>query len=216
MPLIFNKNIDFCKTRIVVWKNTESNDFYINQLELTENELNIVNSYKEHRQKEWFCSRYLVKSLVKDTGCHIIKDSYGKPILENSNCHISISHSQNRVAAVISDTPIGIDIQINDNKISRIHKKFISKKEILHLDQENQEACYHIFWGAKECMYKAWGKKELDFKKHMHIYAFKYFRKDLELKGWVKKNDEIQEYNIFTDMIDDFYLVYALQVGVMD
>jgi len=211
MPLIFNKNIDFNKTRIVVWENTESNDFYINKLNLTDIELNTVHSYREHRQKEWFCSRYLIKSIVDDSNCKIIKDNFGKPILKSSNCHISISHSKNKAAAIISNTPVGIDIQKKEDKIYRIHKKFISEQEITQLDQNNIESAYHIFWGAKECMYKAWGKKELEFKKHMHIYPFKYFRKDLNLKGWVKKDEAFQKYDIFTDLIDDFYLVYALR-----
>jgi hypothetical protein len=47
----------------------------------------------------------------------------------------------------------------------------------------------------------------------MHVYPFKYFRKDLELKGWVKKEDAFQKYNIYTDLIDDFYLVYAMRVN---
>ena len=212
MPLIFNKKIDFNKTRIVVWENTESNDFYINKLNLTENELNMVRSYKEHRQKEWFCSRYLIKTIIDTTSCEISKDNFGKPILENSNCHISISHSKNRAAAIISNSVVGIDIQKKEDKISRIHKKFISNQEISQLDENNLDAYYHIFWSAKECMYKAWGKKELDFKRHMHVYPFIYFKKDLELKGWVKKEDAFQEYDIYTDLIDDFYLVYTLRV----
>jgi len=212
MPLIFNKNIDFNKTRLVVWENTESNDFFINKLNLTPKEQEVVNSYREHRQREWYCSRFLIKSLTEKTGCTIVKDAYGKPILENSSCHISLSHSQNRVAAIISDKSVGIDIQKEEDKISRIHRKFVSEQEIEHLDQEHLDACYHVFWGAKESMYKAWGKKELEFKEHMHLYPFKYFRKDLELKGWVRKGEIEQDYNIYTDLIDNFYLVYALKI----
>ena len=213
MPLIFNNKIDLFNTHVAVWENTESNDFFVNKLNLDNDELEMVSSYVEHRQKEWLCSRYLVKMMLNNHNCEITKDDYGKPSVLNNHCHISISHSKNRAAAIISDTSVGIDIQRHESKINRIHKKFISVQEIDHLDKDHLESSYHIFWGAKESMYKAWGKKELEFKRHMHVFPFKYFRKDLELKGWVKKNEEHQIFDIFTDLIDDYFLVYAIRTN---
>lgn len=211
MPLIFNYNSDLHNTKIGVWENTENDDFFVKSLNLDLKTLNYLNDLREHRRKEWLCSRFLVKTLSESSPCNMIKDTYGKPFIENNSCHISISHSKNRVAAIISDVLVGIDIQKTEDKIARIHKKFISEQEILHLDKHNLDHSYHIFWGAKESMYKAWGKRELDFKKHMHLYPFNYFKKDLELSGFVKKANYHFDFNIYTDKIDDYYLVYALE-----
>ena len=92
----------------------------------------------------------------------------------------------------------------------RIQHKFISTEEDIRLDQGNLDASYHIFWGAKECMYKAYGKREIKFREHMHLYPFQYFRPQLEIKGWLRKNNIHQDYAIYTDKIDDYYLVYSI------
>lgn len=210
MPLIFNKSIDIHNTQIAIWECKESNNFFINELKLDSTELNSFNKMKAHRQKEWLGSQYLFRYLIKENNIIIEKDNNGKPHVANSNKHISVSHSQGKVAVILSDVSVGIDIQREENKIKKIHQKFISSTELESLDNENLMSSYHVYWGAKEAMYKSWGKKELDFRKHMHVYPFKYFKKNLELKGWVRKEGQRFNYDLYTDKIEDSYLVYAI------
>lgn len=210
MPLIYKNQIDQ-NTIAGVWDVSEDTDFFVDNLGLSEAETDSLHAMKPHRVIEWLSSRYLCHIL---SGCekrhHIIKDECGKPFLNNHEAHISISHSKNRCAAIISDKLVGIDVQKYEEKISRIQHKFISDNERLHLDQEQSHEAYHIFWGSKECMYKAYGLRELDFKKHMYLYPFKIFQNKLELKGWVRKNDIEQNYNIFVDKLSDFFLIYSI------
>lgn len=212
MPLIFKYNSDLHNSKIGVWENTENDDFFIKSLKINAEDYDNLLKLKAHRRKEWLCSRFLIKHLMEHHPCDIIKDTYGKPYVENNPCHISISHSKNRVAAIISDVAVGIDIQKTEDKIARIHKKFISENEILRLDQNNLNESFHIFWGAKESMYKAWGKRELDFRTHMHLYPFVYFQHNLELVGHVRKSNYHLDFKIFTDKIDDYFLVYAINI----
>jgi len=210
MPLIYDKPIN-SKTRIGIWEATEDEDFFISSLGLADEEVRKIEDMRPHRRKEWLSSRMLCHKL---SGCkkraHVIKDENGKPSLHDHTDHISISHSHNRAAVIISDTLVGIDVQKHEEKIVRIQHKFISDLERDKLDRSRLLDAYHIFWGAKECMYKAYGKKELDFKKHMHLYPFKIFQNQLELKGWVKKDDVNQSYTVHTDKLDNYYLTYSI------
>ncbi|NNE26323.1 MAG: 4'-phosphopantetheinyl transferase superfamily protein [Saprospiraceae bacterium] len=210
MPLIFHKDIQH-NTSIGVWHIEEAPQFFIQALQLDEKEEAYLETMKSHRRKEWLTSRYLADKLCGgNCRIKIIKDTLGKPSLEDKTHHISISHSRDRVAVIRSDVPVGIDIQHEEQKIVRIHQKFIHTDEIARIDASALIPSYHIFWGAKESMYKAYGKRELDFRQHMHLYPFKYYQSNLELSGWVRKEDIAQDYQIFTDKLDKYYLSYCL------
>jgi len=210
MPLIYKKDID-AQTKLAVWEATEPDDFFKEHLQLNSEEIHQLSLMKPHRLREWLSSRYLCH-LMSGGSCRIelIKDDYGKPSLKELDSYISLSHSKNRTAFIFSDKRVGIDIQYEENKIARIQHKFISLKEKAAIDNNQELAAFHIFWGAKECMYKAYGKKELDFKKHMHLYPFKIFQEQLELKGWVRKNEVSQYYDIHVDMLDNYFLTFAI------
>jgi len=209
MPLIFENKIEN-HTRIAVWQSDEEESFFLKALNLGTEEIDFLHSMKPHRQREWLTSRYLVHLMTNsEARIPIDKDYCGKPSLKNRQQHISLSHSRNHVAVAYSMHCVGIDIQHHEEKIVRIKDKFISAKELEKVDRENLIDAYHIFWGAKECMYKAYGKKELDFRKHMHLYPFKCYQENLELKGWVRKKEIIQDYDIMAKKLEDYYLVYA-------
>jgi len=167
MPIIFEKNISDT-TKVAIWDTTEDISFFVDALNLSIEELDFITNLRKHRLREWLSSRYLCnKILNSETRIPIIKDEFGKPHLENSSKFISISHSQEKAAVIISDKLVGIDIQKHVDRIGMIQHKFICDHERSHIDQENLIPSYHLFWGAKECMYKAYGKKEIKFKVHI-------------------------------------------------
>lgn len=210
MPLISHQTITN-QISLGVWDTTEDIGFFINALNLTVAELDFVTDLKTHRQREWLSSRFLCHFLLESkTRVPIIKDGFGKPYLENLQNYLSISHSKEKTAVIIADKPVGIDIQKHVDRINIIQHKFISESEKQQIDEEHLIQSYHLFWGAKESMYKAYGKKELDFKTHMHVYPFKYFQEKIEFKGWLEKEKIAQQYLLHADKIEDYYLVYSI------
>jgi len=210
MPLIFHKYHEPSGSVIAVWEHKESESELIEMLDPDMDEVRHISGMKPFRRQEWLCSRLLIRHLLPEEPYRLFKDALGKPFLENSPYFLSLSHSCGRAAVIIGPGLVGIDIQRKEDKITRLYPKFISDSERKMLDENHLPESCHIFWGAKEAMYKAYGKKSLDFRKHMHLYAFKYFRTDLELSGFVHKNETRQDYDIFTHLLDDFYLVYAI------
>lgn len=211
MPLILDKTIDQ-HTRIAVWDAQEGNAYFKRSMQLTQAEKKAYQLMKPHRQREWMTSRFLLHFISGDKErTPILKTEYGKPYRHDCPKHISISHSKDKVAVIISNRAVGIDVQNEVEKITRIKHKFISDSESSKLPSEDLVPYYHVFWGAKESMYKAYGTKELDFKEHMHVYPFRFFKNDLELKGWVRKDDFDKTYDLIVHKIESDYLVYCLE-----
>lgn len=209
MPLLLTRRSKY-KTCLAAWKVTEDDDFFLKALELSDPEMEVYQKMRPHRKKEWLSSRYLLNLISGDSSRKtILKKADGKPYRKDCNKHISLSHSKNLVAAIISEKPVGIDIQNFVEKISRIAHKFVSPQESLHIPENENLQYYHVFWGAKECMYKAYGLKKLEFKDHMHLYPFKLCEGATEFKGFVQKDEIRQDYELEMEKVENAFLVHC-------
>lgn len=79
----------------------------------------------------------------------------GKPYIEGmEHIHLSISHSEEWIAVYWSEqTPVGIDIEQEREKIRNIEKYFINAEEKLHFGDLSLDKL-HLIWGAKEAIFK--------------------------------------------------------------
>lgn len=102
-------------------------------------------------------------------------DDFGKPHLHDGN-HISITHSHNFTGIIVSSTDeVGIDIEMQRDKILRIANKFTPLEEYRTL--ANTEAIIRkltIVWGAKESLYKIYAQQGLSFLKHIDVMDFAF------------------------------------------
>jgi 4'-phosphopantetheinyl transferase EntD len=160
------------QTIVKVWKITESFDELIQSLDLKPNSLVRVQGMKsESHQKGFLSVRHLLRE-VAYTDQDLYYDNYGKPHLKDGKC-ISITHSHNFSAIIISDKEVGIDIEMQREKIRRIAHKFIDY-EFQYLDETS--SCYirrlTIIWGIKESLYKLFATPGMIFKDHFLVIPF--------------------------------------------
>ncbi|MBO6515639.1 MAG: 4'-phosphopantetheinyl transferase superfamily protein [Bacteroidia bacterium] len=132
---------------------------------------------KPNRAVEWVSSRMALQELGVDLSC-VKKDDFGKPHITNSEDHISISHCKQYAAAIRSPFAVGIDIEAITPRIERIATRFVNPKEEIVLDKNDRLTALYVLWGAKEALYKLYGKKAVDFREHMVASPF-----DLEERG---------------------------------
>ena len=66
----------------------------------------------------------------------------------------------------------------------------------------------HLIWCSKEAVYKAYGQKEVDYKRHIQIY-----REGLLLKAKLTKLDVSIIYDLEGRIIDKLYVVRCRQVS---
>ena len=135
-------------------------------------------------------------------------DDKGKPHLHDGK-QISITHSFEFSAIIISNHSVGIDIEKQRDKILRIAHKFTPLEEYRTL--ANSEALIRkltIVWGAKESIYKAYGSKQVSFLQHINIDDFDF--DDKRTRGQVYFNKDRVSYEIFFLEFEGFTCVYAI------
>ena len=75
----------------------------------------------------------------------------------------------------------------------------------------NEKEMLHVMWGAKECLFKAYGKGQLPFATHIQLDPFFYYDKGGNLNGKVEKDEYFRTFNIEYALIEDYMLVYAVE-----
>lgn len=82
---------------------------------------------------------------------HLSYNQFGKPFLENSNIHFSLSHTGNLIALIFSDKHVGIDMEMNiPRNFSKISKR-VFNKEITDTDE------FYKTWTLNEAITKCNG-----------------------------------------------------------
>lgn len=134
-------------------------------------------------------------------------DDWGKPHLKDGK-HISITHSFNFTGIIVSDVKVGIDIEMQRDKILKIANKFTPLKE--YHTVANEEALIRkltIVWGGKESIYKLLAEPGLGFLQHINITDF-----DLEDSGTTGKvffNGKTSHFEMEFLEFEGFTCVYA-------
>lgn len=195
-------------TKVLIWKIEESFENLSKDIELTQNSNERVNNMKSDLHRRGFLS---VRKLLKEIGytdADLIYDTYGKPHLKDGK-FISITHSFTFSAIIISDdTPVGIDIEKQRDKILKIAHKFTPIEAYKSI--ANHEALVSkltIVWGAKESLYKIYGKKKLLFLENIYIDDFSF--ETNETTGRILYEGVTDEYKIHFLETEGFTCVYA-------
>jgi len=208
MPLIVKKKKD--KFSFAVWQVHEDLSFFLDKLSLCEPEKEEIANFNHKRKLEWVTTRYLLYILEdkKKRSC-CLKDKKGKPYLQNSKYHISLSHSGEYVAAIIANSKVGIDIQQITDKVDLIKTKFLSSNEIVQCEKSIDKM--NRYWTAKEAMYKAYGKKGLKFAEEIKVCLFNKKNKWFLGNGTINKKNKSFDYLLLSKNIDKTILTIAIK-----
>ena len=154
-----------------------------------------------------------IRHLMAEAG-YVDKDLYydqsGKPHLIDGR-NISITHSHQFTGIIISDeVEVGIDIEMQREKITRIAHKFTPIKAYAHIREiKDLIRKYTIVWGCKESLYKIYATEGLSFFKHIYIEDFDF--NDKYLKGQINYNGDTSEYDLQFLEFEGFTCVFALR-----
>ena len=206
MPCYFTRKIGHLEL-LSVWKLTETEEELLSLRSLSAEEIGSLSNLKtEKRRIEWLASRVLLQSLFEET----IEIGYlpnGKPVLDNPDFFCSISHSKDFVSAIISkERAVGIDIEKMRNNIDALKNKFLTVEELKTIDTSDN-SLLHLYWGAKEAMYKIYSLHKPLFTEHLSL-------KNVDLKaqkaiGIFSQGDVYKTVNIAFEQIEDNLLVYC-------
>lgn len=160
-----------------------------------------------NRKREWLSVRYWIKELVGQ--CQIKYSESGKPYIDDSLKNISISHSGEKIAFIISNTNfVSIDIEKYNGRALKVRDKFVREDEVLMNSQTwDQTKYYTLIWSAKEVLFKYLDKRNVDFKDNFKTHVID----DLKVTGNFKANiilKDIIKLNMNYQFIEEYVLTW--------
>lgn len=196
------------QTTVKIWKITESFDNLMQDLVLKPESAERVLSMKsEWHQRGFLCARHILKDLGY-SDLDLFYDENGKPHLKDGKC-ISITHSFLFVGVIVSDAEVGIDIEMQRDKIARIAPKFIDY-EFNYLKKESEKYINEltIIWCIKESLYKLFATPGMVFKDHFLVIPFMI--EDNETVAWIDFKNKKYRYNTTFLEFEGFTCAYVI------
>lgn len=198
-------------TLYAIWQISESVEELRASISLREEEELLYQSFvAESRKKQWLAYRLLIRTLLKPDDFPVEYDEHGKPFLAGSDFHISVTHTEDLAAVIISrNARVGIDIEKIKPRIEKVRDKFLSLEELASIGKERELEQLTIAWCAKEALYKLYGIRNLDFRDNIRLeipaFAGTTFKAEISFKG---KSDDFQ---LYSEKLDDIILVYLVE-----
>jgi 4'-phosphopantetheinyl transferase len=172
MGLVMQKYVhDDCL--LGIWEINEDLFSLYAMLDLTGEEIDTLNSFKNYNRKlEWLSVRVLLTHMT-GPGIKIYYNSNKKPFLTDPAYHISISHSYRLTSIMVSQRHrIGLDLEHVSNKISDLAGKFLTPPEENAIDGRCRKYHVYLYWCAKEALYKICDKQNINFREDIIIDPF--------------------------------------------
>jgi 4'-phosphopantetheinyl transferase len=168
-----------------------------------------LDEYKsENRQLEWLSVRRLLREL-RGKPTQIVYNDQRKPFLFNSDMNISISHSRDLTAIMLSkNKKIGLDLEYMSHNIEKVAHKFLNEDEFIVDDPSKQKFHMYIHWCAKEALYKLCDKQDINFRKNLTLEPFEPDECG-EIYGWVDNKFWHDKFLMRYFTIKDHVLVYS-------
>ena len=154
----------------------------------------------QERIRQYLAARLALCGLLDKLALPILPiytTARGKPFVENNSIYLSFAHTTYfAVAAVSTDCPIGIDIEITKPKLRMVQEKILCPKELQHADHCLKKLA--IYWAAKEALYKMMDPQHLFNYKNIFIEPFQ-----LQPKGKIKVHFHQEKYIMdYQQMLD--------------
>ncbi|WP_243346518.1 4'-phosphopantetheinyl transferase family protein [Parabacteroides sp. FAFU027] len=158
-----------------VWKVEESLEHLIAlSLDAERLKSSLENIPSDKRKLEFAVTRLTLEYLIGEYAQVEYLPS-GKPFLSDSSYHISLTHTNGFVAAMIHpDQEVGIDLEHVSPRVMKIQQRFLSPDEISVLTPEHEMMQTLILWSAKESVFKALGEEGVDFREQLVSRPFEF------------------------------------------
>lgn len=193
-----------------VWKLEESAEWYLDRLDLHDEETLQLETLRNDKRLEWLAARWLLHEMSgREVRGKVLKDAFGKPYLEDSKWTISLSHSNQRAAVLASSRSGGVDVQLIEQRISKLAVRFMSEEELKVVNVDNEIEKVHVYWGAKEALFKLYAEGNVDFRQNLYIRPFNYDESGT-VSAKIMMPDMKLECKIFYEKLDNYILVWTI------
>lgn len=154
-------------------EDAEKFNYWLNKMDRKRKEKVFQSKNKEDKRRTLMAGILLRHGLEKENLCYeellFSNTPEGKPVLQTKiPVCFNLSHSGKYAVCIISDVPVGIDIErtnravfLKENRhfLNRMAKKCLSEKEwLLYQTSDEKAKCFTEYWTKKEAYSKYMGK----------------------------------------------------------
>ena len=195
-------------TKLLVWDIRESLADLFDCAALTDRSIFRIGSMKSRQHQKGFIAVRLLLQHAGYTDAQLVYDGFGKPHLPDGK-YISISHSHDCSAIGISDRPIGIDLELQRDKIVRIASKFMEPSMLLDPTADDYVRKLTVNWGIKECIFKIRNEKGISFKDHISAKPFDLA--DKKTTAELHFGSIVRNFDVHFEELGTYTLVFAFE-----
>jgi phosphopantetheinyl transferase len=161
-----------------------------------------------NRKKESIAARLILKDLLgrDELAFHgVKKDENLKPhLIGYDSIHVNLSHAWPYAVAIVNTVnEAGIDIEKISERPFTIAKKFMTYHERNHASNDHE--LNTAYWCLKETLYKAFGKRKVAFKDHLHVEPFE-LQINNNLRGVIRFDGEEMVYDVHLRRFNDYLI----------
>lgn len=196
-------------TVLGVWKIEEDLESLLSMVELEPEDKKKFKKFKSNSRKLEFLSvRAMLAELIGPES-RIVYNKNNKPFIKDGSHFISISHSNNLTALMLSTRErIGLDLEYMSSNIIGIAARFINRNEKITRKWDFMRYHLYIHWCAKEALYKICDKEGINMKKDITIEPFKV-EESGDIKGIVESDGLKEAFNLQYTRYDNYTIVWT-------
>ena len=201
-------------TKLYLWKISEDFDTLLREVRLKDSSLARLEGMKSESHQKGFLAVRMILQHLEYTDFDLLYDEFGKPHLKPQGCSIkdlelSISHSHDFSAIVISEQKVGLDLEQLKNKILKIAPRFMDISHLENLSTEEKIKKATVIWGIKESIFKLKNEVGISFSDHISENASTF--DDKITTATLKSNNKEEKFKIQFEQEEDYIFVCAFE-----
>lgn len=199
-------------TKLYLWKISEDYNTLFREVRLKDSSLARLEGMKSESHQKGFLAVRMILQHLEYTDFDLLYDEFGKPHLKPQGCSIkdlelSISHSHDFSAIVISEQKVGLDLEQLKDKTLKIAPRFMDISHLENLSTEDKIKKATVIWGIKESIFKLKNEIGISFSDHISETAFTF--DDKITTATLKFNNKEENFKIRFDQEEDYIFVCA-------
>lgn len=201
-------------TKLYLWKITEELDWFLKTVRLKDSSLARLEGMKSEEHQKGFLAVRMLLQHNEYTDFDLYYDEFGKPHLKPQGCSIkdvevSISHSHDFSALVISEQKVGFDMEILKDKTLKLAPRYMDVSHLENLNKEDELIKATVVWGVKESVFKIKNEIGISFKDH--IFEDDFDLADKKCGVELRFNDTKERFDAIFDLIENYVFVCVFE-----
>jgi phosphopantetheinyl transferase len=201
-------------TKLYLWKITEDVDFLFKSVRLKDSSRNRLEGMKSEGHQKGFLAVRMLLQHNEYTDFDLYYDAFGKPHIKSQGCsikdiEISISHSNDFSALVISEQKVGFDMEILKEKTLTLAPRYMDISHLQNLNKEDELLKATVVWGIKESVFKIKNVIGISFKDHIFENDFELADKKCTVE--LRFNNTIEYFDAVFDFIENYVFVCTFE-----